>query len=362
MSVRKWRWMIGFGLLGLLIVWQITPVLLPFVAGAGIAYFLDPTVDWLERRGLGRGLGSLLTILCFFLACLLVLLLFVPILQGQAVELAQRLPTLLTLVQERANLWLVQAQRDFGVSDADVINLRAAAGADAGKALAYVAQFVGNLLVGGLAVVNILSLIFVTPVVAFYFLRDWDLIVTKIDSWLPLSAAETIREQAREIDAILSGFARGQALLCLSLGILYAVGLRSVGLDFGIIVGLLAGLLSFIPFVGVFVGGVTAVGLAVLQFETWLPVLLVAGVFGVGQVLEGYVLQPWLVGDRVRLHPVWIIFALLAGGTLFGFLGVLMAVPVMAVIGVLARFGVAQYLASDLYNPAAGPSSRAEEP
>ncbi|KJV10290.1 membrane protein [Elstera litoralis] len=351
MSVRKWRWMIGFGLLGLLIVWQITPVLLPFVAGAGIAYFLDPTVDWLERRGVGRGVGTLLTIVSFFLACLLILLLFVPILQGQAVELAQRLPTLLTTIQERVNLWLVDAQRDFGVSDADVINLRAAAGADAGKALGYVAQFVGNLLVGGLAVVNILSLVFVTPVVAFYLLRDWDLIVTKIDSWLPLSAAETIREQAREIDAILSGFARGQALLCLSLGVLYAIGLRSVGLDFGIIIGLLAGLLSFIPFVGVFVGGVTAVGLAVLQFDSWLPVILVAGVFGVGQILEGYVLQPWLVGDRVRLHPVWIIFALLAGGTLFGFLGVLMAVPVMAVIGVLARFGVGQYLASDLYKP-----------
>jgi predicted PurR-regulated permease PerM len=356
MSVHKWRWMIGFGLLGLLIVWQITPVLLPFVAGAGIAYFLDPTVDWLERRGLGRGLGSLLTIVSFFLACLLILLLFVPILQVQAVELAQRLPTLLTTIQERANLWLVQAQRDFGVSDADVINLRAAAGADAGKALGYVAQFVGNLLVGGLAVVNILSLVFVTPVVAFYLLRDWDLIVSKIDSWLPLSGAETVREQAREIDAILSGFARGQALLCLSLGVLYAIGLRTVGLDFGIIIGLLAGLLSFIPFVGVFVGGVTAVGLALLQFDSWLPVILVAGVFGVGQILEGYVLQPWLVGDRVRLHPVWIIFALLAGGTLFGFLGVLMAVPVMAVLGVLVRFGVAQYLASDLYDPPPPPA------
>ncbi|MFY8105420.1 MAG: AI-2E family transporter [Elstera sp.] len=351
MSVHKWRWMIGFGVLGFLILWQITPVLLPFVAGAGIAYFLDPSVDWLERRGVGRGIGSFFTIIAFFLTCFLVLLLFVPIIQVQAVELAQRLPTIMTTIQDRTNLWLVDAQRNFGVSDADIINLRAAAGADAGKALGYVAQFVGNLLVGGLAVVNILSLIFVTPVVAFYLLRDWDVLVARIDSWLPLKAADTIRGQAREIDAILSGFARGQALLCLSLGVFYAIGLRAVGLDFGIIVGLLAGLLSFIPFVGAFVGGVTAVGLALLQFDSWLPVILVAGVFGFGQVLEGYVLQPWLVGDRVRLHPVWIIFALLAGGTLFGFLGVLMAVPVMAVIGVLARFGVSQYLASELYDP-----------
>ncbi len=358
MSVHKWRWMIGFGILGFIILWHITPVLLPFVAGAGIAYFLDPTVDWLERRGLGRGLGSLVTILAFFLTCFLVLLLFVPIIQVQAVELAQRLPTILTTIQDRANLWLVDAQRDFGVSDADIINLRAAAGADAGKALGYVAQFIGNLLVGGLAVVNILSLIFVTPVVAFYLLRDWDMLIAKIDSWLPLGAAETIRAQAREIDAILSGFARGQALLCLSLGLFYAIGLRIVGLDFGIIVGLLAGLLSFIPFVGVFVGGLTSVGLAVLQFDSWLPVIIVAGVFGVGQVLEGYVLQPWLVGDRVRLHPVWIIFALLAGGTLFGFLGVLMAVPVMAVIGVLVRFGVANYLASELYDPPPPPAAQ----
>lgn len=166
-----------------------------------------------------------------------------------------------------------------------------------------------------------------------------------------MTAADTIRGQAREIDAILSGFARGQALLCLSLGVFYAIGLRGAGLDFGIIVGLLAGLLSFIPFVGVFVGGVTSLGLALLQFDSWVPILIVAGVFGVGQILEGYVLQPWLVGDRVRLHPVWIIFALLAGGSLFGFLGVLLAVPVMAVIGVLARFGVGRYLASSLYDP-----------
>ncbi len=351
MSVRDWRWVIGFALLAGLVIWQISPVLLPFVAGAGIAYFLDPPVDWLERRGVGRTTGSLLTLMAFFLTCLLVLLLFVPIVQVQAVELAQRLPTLLLTVQERANFLLLEAQREFGVSDAELLDLRAAAGADAGKALTYVAQLIGNLLAGGLAVVNILSLIFVTPVVAFYLLRDWDKLVARIDSWLPLDAAEAIREQAREIDAILSGFARGQALLCLTLGMFYAIGLRAAGLDFGIIIGLLAGLLSFIPFVGVFVGGVTSIGLALLQFDAWLPVILVAAIFGVGQVLEGYVLQPWLVGDRVRLHPVWIIFALLAGGALFGFLGVLLAVPVMAVIGVLARFGIGRYLASTLYDP-----------
>lgn len=351
MSVRDWRWIIGFAVLAGIIVWQITAVLLPFVAGAGIAYFLDPAVDWLERRRVGRAVGSLLTIIAFFLLCFLVLLLFVPIVQVQAVELAQRLPTLLLTVQERANHFLLDAQREFGVSDTDLLDLRAAAGADAGKALAYVAQFIGNLLAGGLAVVNILSLVFVTPVVAFYLLRDWDKIVARVDSWLPVTAADTIRGQAREIDAILSGFARGQALLCLSLGVFYAIGLRGAGLDFGIIVGLLAGLLSFIPFVGVFVGGVTSLGLALLQFDSWVPILIVAGVFGVGQILEGYVLQPWLVGDRVRLHPVWIIFALLAGGSLFGFLGVLLAVPVMAVIGVLARFGVGRYLASSLYDP-----------
>lgn len=351
MSVRDWRWIIGLAVLAGIIIWQIAAVLLPFVAGAGIAYFLDPVVDWLERRRVGRAVGSLLTIIAFFLLCFLVLLLFVPIVQVQAVELAQRLPTLLVTVQERANHFLVDAQREFGVSDTDLLDLRAAAGADAGKALSYIAQFVGNLLVGGLAVVNILSLVFVTPVVAFYLLRDWDKIVARIDSWLPLAAADTIRGQAREIDAILSGFARGQALLCLSLGVFYAIGLRGAGLDFGIIVGLLAGLLSFIPFVGVFVGGVTSLGLALLQFDSWVPILIVAGVFGIGQILEGYVLQPWLVGDRVRLHPVWIIFALLAGGSLFGFLGVLLAVPVMAVIGVLARFGVGRYLASRLFDP-----------
>lgn len=347
--MREGRWIVGFLLLAGLLLWQVSPVLLPFVAGAAIAYFLDPIVGMLERRSVPRALGSLLTMVAFFLLACLVLLLFFPILQVQAVELAQRFPGILQTLQARANDFLREAQQSLGIEGVNTLDLRAAAGMEAGKFLTYATQVFGNFLARGLAIINIISLIFVTPVVAFYLLRDWNKLLTRIDSWLPQRAAKTIREQAREIDLILAGFARGQLLLCLGLGVFYAVGLRLAGLDFGLILGFLTGLLSFIPFVGVFIGGLTSLGLALLQFDQWEPRLIVVGVFVAGQILEAYGLQPWLVGDRVRLHPVWIVFALLAGGSLFGFLGVLLAVPGMAALGVLARFGLGRYLISDFY-------------
>jgi predicted PurR-regulated permease PerM len=198
----------------------------------------------------------------------------------------------------------------------------------------------------GVAFANLLSLLFITPVVAFYLLRDWDHFVRRIDDLLPLEHRKTILAQFREVDRNLAGFARGQASVCLVLAIYYALGLTLVGLEFGLVVGLGIGLISFIPYVGSITGLIVSLGIALAQFPTWGPVGLVLGVFVVGQILEGYVLTPRLVGNRVGLHPVWVIFALLAGGTLFGFVGLLLAVPVAAVIGVLTRFAVQQYLAS----------------
>ncbi|MFD2261346.1 AI-2E family transporter [Lacibacterium aquatile] len=333
----------------LALIWLLSPILLPFVAGMAIAYVLDPSVDWLERQRVPRTLGAAIMIVVFFLTILLVLLLFVPLLQGQVTELIQRLPTMLTALRDRADSLLIDIQNEIGVAPEEMRSLRDQIG-DPGQALSYVAGLLGSVVAQGAAFVNIVSLVLITPVVAFYFLRDWDRLVDRIDMLLPRQHLEVAREQAREVDEILAGFVRGQALLCLSLGTFYAIGLTAVGLDFGLIIGMLAGILSFIPFVGAIVGGVASVGLALLQFDSFVSVAIVAGVFVVGQVLEGYVLQPWLVGDRVKLHPMWVIFALLAGGALFGFLGVLLAVPVMAIIGVAARFAISGYMSSSLYD------------
>jgi predicted PurR-regulated permease PerM len=211
-------------------------------------------------------------------------------------------------------------------------------------------EAVRRVLTGSLAVVNLLSLVFITPVVTFYLLRDWDRIVAKVDSWLPRDHADIIRVQMGEINRTLSGFIRGQATVCLALGTIYGVGLSLVGLDLGLVIGMTSGMLSFIPYLGSITGFVTGMGLAFAQGADWHLPAMVAGVFAFGQVMEGNVLTPKLVGDKVGLHPVWIMFALLAGGTLFGFVGILLAVPVAAVIGVVVRFALSHYLASPIYH------------
>jgi predicted PurR-regulated permease PerM len=239
------------------------------------------------------------------------------------------------------------------VPDAEMPDLSSASGPIA-NVLGWLAEALGTMVGGGLAVLNLLSLIFVTPVVAFYLLRDWDALIAKLDSWLPREQAEMIREQVREIDRTLAGFARGQATICLFLAAFYGVGLTAIGLDFGLAIGVLSGLLSFIPFVGSIVGLVGSLVLAYVQFDDWIWIAVTAGIFFLGQAIEGNILQPKLLGENVGLHPVWVIFALLAGGALFGFVGLLLAVPVAAVIGVLSRFTVRKYLASRFYDPGGG--------
>jgi predicted PurR-regulated permease PerM len=214
---------------------------------------------------------------------------------------------------------------------------------------------------GGFAIVNALTVLVITPIVAFYLLRDWSFIVRRIDALLPLRYAGVIRAQALEVDRILSAWLRGQLLCCLMLAVFYAVGLTVVGLDLGLIVGMTAGLLSFIPYVGTITGAVTSLGLALAQFPTWHGVIMVGAVFLLGQILEGYVIYPRLLGNRVELHDVLVIFALLAGGAAFGFLGVLLAVPVTAVLGVLARFWIRRYLRSPLYLDRLSPDDAASK-
>ena len=183
----------------------------------------------------------------------------------------------------------------------------------------------------------------------FYLLRDWDDIVATIDDWLPRHLAPVIRENTLEIDAVLSGFLRGQFSVCLLLGALYAIGLTVVGLDFGLIIGFITGLISFVPYFGMLIGFAVGLGVAIAQFSDWQPIAMVAGVFVIGQFLEGNFITPKLVGDRIGLHPAWILFALLAAGALFGFTGILLAVPAAAVVGVLGRFSIQQYKQSVAY-------------
>lgn len=323
-------------------------VLLPFVAAAVIAYLLDPPTSRLTRLGLSRGLAAILTLLALIAAVLLFALLLYPLILAQIGILFGRVPQYAQLVQSWANQVITHLQQSFGT---DVVNdkLRDLVSSQAGSMLSFTATAVSRVIGGGFALFNVLTLLIVTPIVAFYLLRDWPDMITMIDSWLPRRYADVIRAQAREVDRILSAWVRGQALCCLLLAAYYVVALTVAGLDLGLIVGLTAGLLSFIPYVGSITGGVTAIGLALAQFPDWRGVIVIAGVLVVGQVLEGYVIYPRFLGDRVELSAVWVIFALFAGGAAFGFLGVMLAVPVAATIGVLCRFWLRRYLKSPLY-------------
>ncbi|MGH7056657.1 MAG: AI-2E family transporter [Acetobacteraceae bacterium] len=323
-------------------------ILLPFVAAAGIAYFLDPLARKMARLGLSRALASLLLIVGLIALGFLVVFFLYPLVVQQVALLVARLPDYVMAVRDFAQHVAAEMQQRLGP---DYFNgkLQALVSNEAGTVLTFLVRAVAGLISGGFALFNVLSLVVVTPVVAFYLLRDWPKVVARVDSWLPRRYAAVLRAQAQEVDRILSAWIRGQLLVCLFLALFYAAGLSLIGLDLGLIVGLAAGVLSFIPYVGTITGAVLAVGLALAQFPVWSGLVRVGVVFVLGQILEGYVIYPRFLGDRVELPAVWVIFALFAGGAAFGFLGVLLAVPVAAVIGVLARFWLRRYMQSPLY-------------
>ena len=346
-------WLIGLALF-LAALFLLRGVLLPFVAGMAVAYLLDPICDRLEGWGLSRTLATTGVTVAFLILALAAFLLLVPVLAGQVVSLFERLPDYVeTLRGQFAQLLAVIETR---VDPAMLEQVEGALAGSAERLVSWVTRLLGQAISGGVALANLIALLVITPVVAFYLLRDWDRIIARIDSWLPRRHAETIREQARAVDATLAGFLRGQGTVCLILAVYYGLGLSLAGLDFGLVIGLVAGLLSFVPYVGAIIGLLLSVGLALVQFDAWLPIAIVAAVFILGQVVEGNFLTPKLVGESVGLHPVWIIFALLAGGTLFGFVGVLLAIPAAAVVGVGVRFGLGRYLASAYFHgPGGGP-------
>jgi predicted PurR-regulated permease PerM len=343
---RGWAWAIGL-LIFLLLLYLLRGVMLPFVAGMAVAYFLDPACDWLEKKGSSRMVATTFITAGFFLVATLLLILLAPLAYGQMVELFEKVPGYVAAVRDKIAPLFVRLAPYIG--DGSVSELQQTLAASTGDAVKWLARFIGGLVTKLDAVANLVSLLVITPIVSFYLLRDWDHLVAKVDSWLPRAHVETIRQQFREIDRTLAGFLRGQVTVCLILGSFYGVGLSLAGLDFGFIIGFGTGLVSFVPFFGMLLGFIVGLAVAIAQFDSWLSVGLVAAVFMVGQIIEGNFLTPKLVGERVGLHPVWVIFALLAGGALFGFLGILLAVPSAAVVGVLVRFGMDQYLGSPLY-------------
>jgi predicted PurR-regulated permease PerM len=332
----------------LFLLWALGNVILPFLVGAAIAYFLDPVADRLERMGLSRVLATVLIFVFMLGIVILALLVIIPLLIQQSNDLIQAAPDLFNQLRT----WLTERFPQLMDNGSP---LRQSLGSIGETIQARGGELLQQLLTSAAGVVNLLVFLVVVPVVAFYMLLDWDRLVARIDELLPRDHADTIRMLAGQIDRTLASFIRGQGTVCLILGTFYAVALMVVGLQFGLVVGLVAGLLTFIPYVGALVGGALSVGLALFQFwGDWWLIVAVAAIFQIGQMVEGNILTPKLVGSSVGLHPVWLIFALSAFGTLFGFVGMLVAVPVAAAIGVLVRFAIEQYKAGLLYKGLAG--------
>ncbi len=338
------------------VLWFLGDVILPFVLGGAIAYCLDPIADWLERLGLSRALSvAVIAIFALFIFIILFLLIF-PTLTTQATQLASALPDYLTRFRD----WLIERfpeQMAEGSVVRDQLSSIAAGLQEQGSRLlgAAFSSFSG--------VLNVIILFVIVPVVAVYLLVDWDRMVARVDELLPRDHAPTIRQLAHEMDRTLASFIRGQGTVCLILGIFYAGALMIAGLNFGIVIGTVAGLITFIPYIGALVGGVLAVSVAIFQTWAesaglpgatggqvdWIYVLIIYAIFQAGQFIEGNILTPKLVGQSVGLHPVWLLLALSVFGSLFGFVGLLLAVPIAALLGVLVRFGVEKYQEGRLF-------------
>jgi predicted PurR-regulated permease PerM len=345
---------VGFWIGGLVVLvlslYVLRDILLPFVAGLALAYLLDPVADRFERLGVGRLGATVLILVIFVLMFVLALVLVVPVVVNQLAAFIEALPALVGRLQ------VLLAERGAplleGLGAGNMLkDVEASLGDYLRQGAAWLVTFLRSLWSGGQAIVGVFALLVVTPVVAFYLLVDWDSIVETVDSWVPVRHRDTVRQLAHEIDMAIAGFIRGQAAVCLILGAFYAVALSFVGLNFGALIGMSAGILSFIPYVGSLTGLLLSVGVAIVQFwPDWIWILATLGIFVFGQFIEGNILAPKLVGRSVGLHPVWLMFALFAFGTLFGFVGLLLAVPLAAAVGVLARFGIRRYLASSFYD------------
>ncbi len=338
------------------LLWLLNEVLLPFVAAMALAYLLDPLVQRIQRLGVNRALAAVAIVAIFIIAIVVLAIILIPILGNQLSGFLDRLPGYMErirqLVAQSNEGWIAKFLGER-LPDAEK-SLSGAAAAAAG----WITTFLASLWSGGKALVSVLSLLIITPIVTFYLLLDWDKMVAAVDGWLPRHHRATIRQVIGDMDRAIAGYVRGQALCCVILGVFYCGALIMLGLNFGLLIGLVAAVLSFIPYVGTIVGLLLAGGVAIAQFwPAWSQPLVAIGIFVAGQFIEGNVLQPYLVGKTVGLPPVWLMFSLLAFGYLFGFVGLLVAVPVAAAIGVLTRFLLKQYLASPYYTGRRGSRS-----
>lgn len=331
------------------LLWLLAPVLTPFVVSALLAWLGDPMVARLERAGRSRTTAVLIVFGLMTLIVVLSLLVIVPLLQDQVLKLIAWLPQLSQWAQTTAIPWL---ENRTGLKLAGYIDPSYLLGLlqeHWQQAGGVATSVLGGLSKSGLAVLGFLASVALVPVVTFYFLRDWRPMLEQIRQLVPRPLEPTVSRLAAESNEVLGGFIRGQLSVMLSLGTIYAVGLWAVGLDLGLLIGFVAGLVSFIPYLGAIVGVSAAIIATLVQHGDMLHLALVIGVFMVGQTLEGFLLVPWLVGDKIGMHPVAVIFAIMAGGQLFGFLGVLLALPVAAVAMVLLRYAHEQYTSSHLY-------------
>ncbi|MBA4171450.1 MAG: AI-2E family transporter [Hyphomicrobium sp.] len=333
----------------LVLIGLLRDILLPFVAGIILAYFLNPAADWLERRGLPRTWASIVIVALGAIALVTILVLLVPLLLSQAQQFALALPSELDRIRGLVESW---ARDRLGPRFPEFEEGLARASKSAAENWASFAGWVASSIWSrSLALFNFLSLMLITPLVVFYLLVDWHPMLGKLDGWLPREHAPAIRRLATEINDAVSAFIRGQGLVCVILGMFYAVSLTAIGLRYGLLIGIATGALSFVPFAGWALGLMTATALAVVQFwpET-VPILIVVGIFLVGQGLDAAFLSPQVVGSKIGLHPVWLIFALFVFSYLFGFVGMLVAVPVAAAVGVLVRHALHLYLKSSVYH------------
>jgi predicted PurR-regulated permease PerM len=333
---------------GVALLWLLSPILLPFVLGMAIAYVLDPLAKRLTKRGMSRLVAALIILAGFVVAIVLLALLITPVLTRQFAGLIEHAPgyaqRLEALVSDPNHPWIKRIVGD------NLVGADKSVGDLMNQAAGYLSGFLASLWSKGQALISIFSLVIITPVVAFYLICDWDGMISTVDHLVPLPQRDTVRSLGHEIDATISAYVRGQSGLCLILGSYYAVGLTMAGLNFGLLIGVVSGLISFIPYVGSLTALVLSLAVALAQFTPdWTSIVIVGGVVLFGQFLEGNVLAPYLVGHSVGLHPVWLMFALFAFGYLFGFVGLLLAVPLAAAAGVLIRFAVRRYLASPFY-------------
>ena len=339
------------------LLWLLAPVLSPFVLGALLGWLGDPLVDRLQRAGRSRNTAVLLVFTAMILLVVLVLVLLVPMIQEQISTLIESVPSYQQWIVHTAMPWL-EARTGMEITGwLDLNHLIALVRSNWESAGGFASTLLGYMSRSGFAIIALAANIALLPVVTFFALRDWDLLVSRVALLIPRDHLDTVTDLVKKSSDVLSGFLRGQFLVMLALGVIYAVGLWAVGLDLGILIGIIGGILTFVPYVGpatVLVLGCIA---AVIQYGDWQHLLAVLAVFGIGQLVESYWLTPKLVGDRIGLHPVAVIFAVLAGGQLFGFLGMLIALPCAAVANVLLRFAAERYTHSRLYAgaPAPGP-------